>query len=74
MDKYRRHRDGCPFRFAPLDTCDCVERNMLDEINSLRADVAFLEAQVAAYEDMAPKPSPNALRERLAEIRAMRGK
>ncbi len=35
MSKYHDHRSDCPFKFAPLDVCDCVEHNMLDHIEQL---------------------------------------
>lgn len=35
MTEYHDHRDDCPFKFAPLDACDCVEKNMLDRIEAL---------------------------------------
>ena len=38
MSKYHDHRSDCPFKFAPLDVCDCVEHNMLDHIEQLVAD------------------------------------
>jgi len=37
MSKYHDHRSDCPFKFAPLDVCDCVEHNMLDHIEQLVA-------------------------------------
>ena len=37
MSKYHDHRSDCPFKFAPLDVCDCVEHNMLDHIKQLVA-------------------------------------
>jgi hypothetical protein len=38
MSKYHDHRSDCPFKFAPLDVCDCVGRNMLDHIKALTAE------------------------------------
>ena len=38
MSKYHDHRSDCPFKFAPLDVCDCVEHNMLDRIKALTAE------------------------------------
>ena len=35
MTEYHDHRDDCPFKFATLDACDCVEKNMLDRIEAL---------------------------------------
>ena len=35
MSKYHDHRSDCPFKFASLDVCDCVEHNMLDRIEAL---------------------------------------
>jgi hypothetical protein len=35
MTEYHDHRDDCPFKFATLDVCDCVEKNMLDRIEAL---------------------------------------
>ena len=32
MTEYHDHRDDCPFKFATLDVCDCVEKNMLGRI------------------------------------------
>jgi hypothetical protein len=37
MSKYHDHRSDCPFKFAPLDVCDCAEHNMLDHIEQLVA-------------------------------------
>jgi hypothetical protein len=38
MSKYHDHRSDCPFKFASLDVCDCVEHNMLDRIEALTAE------------------------------------
>ncbi len=35
MTEHHDHRDDCPFKFATLDACDCVEKNMLDRIEAL---------------------------------------
>ena len=35
MTEHHDHRDDCPFKFATLDVCDCVEKNMLDRIKAL---------------------------------------
>ena len=37
MSEHHAHRDDCPFKFATLDVCDCVEKNMLDRIEALEA-------------------------------------
>ncbi len=37
MSEHHDHRDDCPFKFATLDVCDCVEKNMLDRIEALEA-------------------------------------
>ena len=39
-DLVKRHRDECEFKFAPLDVCDCVEKNMADRIKELEANLA----------------------------------
>ena len=38
MSEHHDHRDDCPFKFATLDVCDCVEKNMLDRIEALTAE------------------------------------
>jgi hypothetical protein len=43
MSKYHDHRSDCPFKFATLDVCDCVEKNMLDRIEALTAKLATAE-------------------------------
>ena len=48
MTEYRDHRDDCPFKFATLDVCDCVEKNMLDRIEELEAKLAKAEAGLIA--------------------------
>jgi len=45
-DLVKRHRDECEFKFAPLDVCDCVEKNMADRIEELEQLVASLEAKL----------------------------
>ena len=35
MTEHHDHRDDCPFKFATLDACDCVEKNMLDRVKAL---------------------------------------
>jgi hypothetical protein len=40
MTEHHDHRDDCPFKFATLDMCDCVEKNMLDRIEALTAKLA----------------------------------
>ena len=68
MSEHHDHRDDCPFKFATLDVCDCVEKNMLDRIDALTAKLtnlveksnAMLDAfcvletqrQVEAYDSM----------------------
>ena len=43
MTEHRDHRDDCPFKFATLDVCDCVEKNMLDRIEALTAKVKLMD-------------------------------
>ena len=50
MSKYHDHRDDCPFKFATLDVCDCVEKNMLDRIEQLVAINEALTAKLATCE------------------------
>ena len=38
MDEYHKHRKDCQFAFAPLDVCDCVQKNMADRIEALEQD------------------------------------
>lgn len=45
MDKFHAHRPDCPFSFAPLDVCDCVEKNLRDRI---KADAKRIERGVNA--------------------------
>jgi hypothetical protein len=40
MSEEQDDRDDCPFKFATLDVCDCVEKNMLDRIEALTAKLA----------------------------------
>lgn len=35
LERYQHHRAGCEFKFAPLNVCSCVQKNMLDHIRSL---------------------------------------
>jgi hypothetical protein len=51
MSKYHDHRSDCPFKFASLDVCDCVEHNMLDRIEALTAENEMLgrEVNIARY-------------------------
>ena len=46
MTEHHDHRDDCPFKFATLDVCDCVEKNMLDRIEDLEAKLAECEARL----------------------------
>jgi uncharacterized coiled-coil DUF342 family protein len=57
MSEHHDHRDDCPFKFATLDVCDCVEKNMLDRIEALteqleaaRADAKEAEAYAEGLE------------------------
>ena len=50
MSKYHDHRDDCPFKFAPLDVCDCVEKNMLDRIAAQAAEIERLRSELATCE------------------------
>lgn len=43
MSEHHDHRDDCPFKFATLDVCDCVERNMLDRVKALEAKLTKAE-------------------------------
>ena len=57
MTEYHEHKDDCPFKFATLDVCDCVEKNMLDRIEALTAklakavEAAFKEGFLAGTQD-----------------------
>ena len=51
MSEHHDHRDDCPFKFATLDVCDCVEKNMLDRIEALTAENARLERVVEDLSD-----------------------
>jgi len=44
MSEYHDHRDDCPFKFATLDVCDCVEKNMLDRIEALTKERDALQS------------------------------
>lgn len=48
MNRYQEHREDCPFTFAPLDVCDCVQKNMADRIEALERQVKAADA-LAAY-------------------------
>ena len=50
MSEHHDHRDDCPFKFATLDVCDCVEKNMLDRIEQLAVTNEALEAKLATCE------------------------
>jgi hypothetical protein len=50
MTEHHDHRDDCPFKFATLDVCDCVEKNMLDRIEQLVAINEALTAELATCE------------------------
>ena len=50
MTEHHDHRDDCPFKFATLDVCDCVEKNMLDRIEQLVATNEALTAELATCE------------------------
>ena len=52
MSEHHDHRDDCPFKFATLDVCDCVEKNMLDRIEALTAKLATCEKYRDAYDEM----------------------
>jgi Skp family chaperone for outer membrane proteins len=49
MTEHHDHRDDCPFKFATLDVCDCVEKNMLDRIEALETKLATCEKYRDAY-------------------------
>ncbi len=51
MTEYHDHRDDCPFKFATLDVCDCVEKNMLDRIEALTEQLAAARQDAKAAED-----------------------
>ena len=46
MDKFHKHRLDCPFSFAPLDVCDCVEKNLRDRIAELEVEREELRAAI----------------------------
>ena len=48
MDEYHKHRKDCQFAFAPLDVCDCVQKNMADRIQALEARIAKADALAEA--------------------------
>lgn len=50
MSEHHDHRDDCPFKFATLDVCDCVEKNMLDRIEALETKLATCETKLATCE------------------------
>ena len=51
MSEHHDHRDDCPFKFATLDVCDCVEKNMLDRIEALTKQLAAARQDAKAAED-----------------------
>jgi hypothetical protein len=51
MTEYHDHRDDCPFKFATLDVCDCVEKNMLDRIEALTEQLAAARQDAKFAED-----------------------
>ena len=53
MTEYHDHRDDCPFKFATLDVCDCVEKNMLDRIKALTEQLAAARDDAKEAEDYA---------------------
>jgi hypothetical protein len=65
MSKYHDHRDDCPFKFATLDVCDCVEKNMLDRIEALTAELA---KAVEALREIAGECGCSTARAIIAEI------
>ena len=50
---YMKHRPGCPFDFAPLDVCDCIEKNMGERIVDLEAKLAEVKAQAKEMNNIA---------------------
>jgi len=83
MTEYHDHRDDCPFKFATLDACDCVEKNMLDRIEALTEQLAAAqhdakEAEAYAEEverelrDTQDRANAFATKEYYTEMRAER--
>ena len=71
MTEYHDHRDDCPFKFATLDMCDCVEKNMLDRIEALTEQLAAARQdakEAEAYAEELEKDR-DALDAKLAEFR-----
>ena len=65
-DLVKRHRDECEFKFAPLDVCDCVRKNMAERIEELEdklakavealqfyamRDASYLNDETATFQD-----------------------
>jgi hypothetical protein len=65
MTEHHDHRDDCPFKFATLDVCDCVEKNMLDRIEALTAKLA---KAVEGLREIAGECGCSTARATLAEI------
>lgn len=59
MTEYHDHRDDCPFKFATLDVCDCVEKNMLDRIESLTEQLAAAQHDAKEAEAYAEELEAN---------------
>ena len=53
MTEHHDHRDDCPFKFATLDVCDCVEKNMLDRVKALEAKLTKAEEALEALIQLA---------------------
>ena len=70
MTEYHGHRDGCPFKFATLDACDCVEKNMLDRIEALTANLTKALEALLTIVDNGGAGSYHLARTTLAEIKS----
>lgn len=76
MTEHHDHRDDCPFKFATLDVCDCVKKNILDRIEQLAVTNEALIAELKTSEEIgrAFEEDAGQLREKLAECEVRLGK
>ena len=70
MTEHHDHRDDCPFKFATLDVCDCVEKNMLDRIEALTANLTKALEALLTIVDNGGAGSYHLARTTLAEIKS----
>lgn len=79
LEEYQYHRADCSFTSAPMDVCDCTERNLLDALDAMQRRIASYQDEITNLLDDRDEALARAaaaameMRERAARVASMFG-